>query len=459
MRHTLERQQYRVELASLTNNLRDASEQLEQLSLTDPLTGLLNRRGLQEVLSRELPLPLQGDSKHLALLLDLDDFKRINDTWGFSAGDFLLKDIARRIRESLRLSDYAARVAGDKFIVLMPRTPMTRGGKIAERIRLAVSGDPISTSLGQAVHVTASLGMIHIAGGFRSVEEILDKTYLILQHSKKAGKNRLSYERSGKSHKTEHSRTGDSLVSALSQPEAYRAAAQPIVDLGAEEPVGYEFLARSTIEGFELPDDFFHVCMEHNILTLADHYCLKACLKAARSLPYGLRRHVNLFPSTLIGIPIEQLLEELPCDAANPSCCVEISEKQIINDPTSIEGPVKALREAGVLIAIDDTGFGRTCLESLTILEPDIIKIDRKCVTGIGQNPEMINPLKRLIKVAQALNAEVIAEGIETESDREILFDLGVRYGQGYLWGKPALKTASDLWPFHRQPSRCHQSA
>src|SRR5579862_1028542 len=150
-----------AELASLTKKLREAGNQFEQLALIDPLTELLNRRGLQEVLSNELPRLLQENSRILALLVDLDDFRLINETWGLSAGDVLLRDIARRIKESIRPNDYLARVEGDEFMILMPCTSIARGAEVAERIRLAVSGEPISMSLGQDVRVTASLGMIN----------------------------------------------------------------------------------------------------------------------------------------------------------------------------------------------------------------------------------------------------------------------------------------------------------
>jgi diguanylate cyclase (GGDEF)-like protein len=451
-------QRTETELASLTKQLHDVNERLDHMSSVDSLTGLLNRRGLQEVLSKELPKTLQEGAKILALLVDLDDFQRINEIWGLSAGDILLNEVGRRIKKSVRPGDYVARMDGDEFMVVMPHMSLSHGAEMAERIRLAVSGDPISNSQGRGIHVTASLGMVHITNGSSSVEEILDKTYLILQHSKKGGKNRLSYASNGRSG-TRDSRAVSGLLLSLSQPESYRVVVQPIVDLTSEKPVGYELLCRSTIREFEFPDDFFRVCMENNLLTLADHYCLRACMKTSAAWPPGVRRHVNLFPSTLISIPVQQLLEEMSFNPVSKSCCVEISEKQIIGDPTTILGPVRALKKAGIQIAIDDVGYGRTCLESLTILEPEIIKIDTKSITGIGQNPSMIRPLQHLLKITDILGADAIAEGIETESDWKTLRDLGVKQGQGYLWGKPASKIINDLSSFRRSVSHYKKSA
>ena len=118
--------------------------------------------------------------------------------------------------------------------------------------------------------------------------------------------------------------------------------------------------------------------------------------------------------------------------------CVEISEQQFIGDPAYLREYVMALRKRGFLVAIDDVGFGRSSLESLIILEPDIVKIDRKYVSGVSTDEVKSFSLKRLIKVVNALGSELIAEGIEMKEESQILLDLGVNYGQGWLWGKPS---------------------
>ena len=117
---------------------------------------------------------------------------------------------------------------------------------------------------------------------------------------------------------------------------------------------------------------------------------------------------------------------------------MEISEQQIIGDPSYLLEPVHALRDAGVMIAIDDVGFGNSCLESLVLLEPEIIKIDKRCIIGSSGNRARTESLRRYVSLAHTLHSEVVAEGVETRQELAVLRDLKVRYAQGFLWGKPA---------------------
>jgi EAL domain-containing protein (putative c-di-GMP-specific phosphodiesterase class I) len=117
---------------------------------------------------------------------------------------------------------------------------------------------------------------------------------------------------------------------------------------------------------------------------------------------------------------------------------VEISEQQIIGDPSYLRDPVSVLRQAGLMIAIDDVGFGNSCLESLVLLEPDIIKIDKRCITGLAGDGARRDSLRRYVDLARTLGSEVVAEGVESRGELAVLRDLDVEYAQGFLWGKPA---------------------
>jgi EAL domain-containing protein (putative c-di-GMP-specific phosphodiesterase class I) len=123
----------------------------------------------------------------------------------------------------------------------------------------------------------------------------------------------------------------------------------------------------------------------------------------------------------------------------------EISEQQLIGDPSYLHESVKRLKEAGVHIAIDDVGFGNSCLESLILLEPNIIKIDKRIIIGISTQTMLVRSLRRLLKLAASLDIEVIAEGVENREDLAVIRDLGVKYAQGFLWGKP--KPVSEITP------------
>ena len=372
----------------------------------------------------------------LALLVDLDDFKNVNDTLGHAVGDVVLSEITSRLKTSLRATDYAARIGGDEFVLLLPDTRMAEGVRVAEKVRLAISGNPFVLSAEQLIKVTASLGLVAVPPATSSIDELLIATHAALAKSKRAGKNQVSYDTR---QATEGQATNDfrSVHSQLLG-TPFRAVMQSIYDLRDLKEVGYEFLSRSKTEHFEMPDDFFRASLENNILTLVDHECLKLCVAAAQSfVPKGHRCHFNLFPSTMIDIPVEHLLEELQPDQGGIIYCIEISEQQIIGDPSYLVKPVEALKESGVLVAIDDVGFGRSCFESLILLEPHVIKVDKGCITGVANDKARMRSLRRILNVAEVLETEVIAEGIESQEDLDVLKDLGVPYGQGYYLDKP----------------------
>jgi len=259
----------------------------------------------------------------------------------------------------------------------------------------------------------------------------------MLQRSKHAGKNQVSYEHDDARRDIKAHDPRTDLLSTLCRGDGFYAVRQPIFSLAELNLVGYEFLSRFAIEAFAMPDDFFRVALQANMLTLVDHHCLRTCLAAAAGLPSEARWHLNLFPSTIVNIPVQELLNELQGPGRTATSCVEISEQQVLGEPSYLVEAVRTFQQAGILIAIDDVGFGRSSLESLIVLQPQIVKIDKGWVSGIGRDEARTRSLRRLLKVVEDLGAEPIAEGIETSDDLEMLKALGVKYGQGFFLGRP----------------------
>ena len=139
-----------------------------------------------------------------------------------------------------------------------------------------------------------------------------------------------------------------------------------------------------------------------------------------------------------MNIPVQQLLNELQGNGRTGATCIEISEQQVLGDPSHLAEALRVFQQADVLVAIDDIGFGRSSLESLILLQPQIVKIDEGYVNGISRDESRTRLFQRLLKVVEGLGAEAVAEGIESSDDLEVLKALGVKYGQGYLLGKPA---------------------
>ncbi|MBX9667406.1 MAG: bifunctional diguanylate cyclase/phosphodiesterase, partial [Candidatus Obscuribacterales bacterium] len=354
-------------------------------------------------------------------------------------GDVVLKEISKRMKETVRPTDHIARIVSDEFLLLLPDTRFAEGMLVAEKIRLSVAESPLRLA-SETIRVTASLGVLALPYEFCSIEEVLSLVRLAVRESKLLGKNRVS---SGEKHKPQGQPDRDALdelTERLRKGDCFRAVSMPILHLSDEKLVGYEILSRGPEGAFEMPVDLFRVSVEYNLLTIVDLRCLKTCLTAASNDPKfnkNSRLHVNLFPSTIIDTPIDRLMTLFPSDSKDGKFCIEISEQQFIGDPTYLRDHVQELKRRGVLVAIDDVGFGRSSLESLIILEPDIVKIDRKYVSGIAQEPTKERLLRRLVKVVNALGSDLIAEGIECREELELLIDMGVTYGQGWYWGKP----------------------
>jgi len=445
-----ERRQAEKKLMEVAAQLEAANARLERLSLIDPVTELLNRRGMQQVLSREVAWMRRHHSESVAILMDLDSFKGINDSLGHTVGDVVLKVMGQQITSTIRTTDYLARVGGDEFLVLLPRTTLKEAMLVAEKIRLAVSEAVVALSTGD-IRITTSLAVCSIAPDLFTMEDLLNRLYPLLAQCKRMGKNRVLCESTRPmaeevtdTEKGEMPGSLGKVAKMLQDPANLLVAAQEIVDLETRQVVGYELLSRSKVPGFEMPEAFFRVALESNRLTQLDRRCLEACVQAARLLPKGQRCHINLFPSTLLSLPTESLLEVFCDGLLEKRFCVEISEQQIIGDPSHLVAPVKALKRAGIRIGLDDVGFGRSCLESLILLEPDVLKIDKKWVGGIAQDRVREQALRQLLKIAQTLGIQTIAEGIEAEEDLDWLRAMGVELGQGFLWGKPRILYPAD---------------
>lgn len=437
--HAIDRHRIKEKLASVTGRLRETSLRLEKMALMDPLTELFNRRGLQQALTRELQLMLREDHGLLALLLDIDNFKHINDSLGHPVGDMLLKEIAKKIKEVVRESDHVARIGGDEFMLLLPKTSHGEGIHLAERIRMTIADTVIYVSDRDTLQITASIGLTPVSSNVTSVDELLAIANPLLRQSKQKGKNCISLDEEEVScPDAKISTYAEQLSAVLRRGTDFFALKQPILNLTDLSVIGYEFLSRLNNGSIVMPNDFFRVAREQNMLTLVDHYCFRSCVSASAPLAPELYRHINLFPATIVDISPDEVVEKLSVSCPAKSYCLEISEQQILGDPSHLIDPVETFKRSGVSIAIDDVGFGNTCLENLILLEPDVIKLDKRYIRGIARDAQIEKTLRRVLKIAEDLDAEVIAEGIESREDLDTLRGLGVKYGQGFYLGAPA---------------------
>src|SRR5438128_2631309 len=193
MRYALERHRGVRDLARVSRELQIANTALEKLTLIDPLTELLNRRGLQQALSREIKRLERENIQVLVLLVDVDDFKRVNDSFGHAVGDVALQEIAQRLAACVRGVDYACRIGGDEFLLLLPNADRIEAARIAERARVAIATMVIQHSSGM-IRLTASVAAIMLRPDTPSIDELLSRAHQLLRHSKDHGKNRVVHE-------------------------------------------------------------------------------------------------------------------------------------------------------------------------------------------------------------------------------------------------------------------------
>jgi diguanylate cyclase (GGDEF)-like protein len=422
--HALERHRQKRHMEELT-------VRLEKLSILDPLTRLLNRRGLQRMLSRELGISGREGTNLSVIVLDLDNFKSINDTFGHAAGDNVLQEVAKIMRDAVRASDYVSRIGGDEFIILLPNTRLAEGIHFSERIREMISRASVAVTNGRTVRITASLGVTSVNRRMTTVDSLLEETHAALAKSKRLGKNRVS---SGDAVEP----TAHNVREMLRSGNCFRSVKQPIWDLVTGKVDGYEFFSRTNIAGFEMPDEFFNFSKDSNILSLVDERCLEVSLAAASEAPLGTEKHVNLFPSTMAELQAGQFTDLFPRVSLGGALCVEISEQQIMGDPAHLAPVIRRLKKHKILVAIKGVGFGRSSLESLIVLQPNEIKIDKKLVQNISRDLRRRETLRRLLAALESFHVKVIAEGIENQDDLDTLKSMGVRYGQGYFWGQPS---------------------
>lgn len=417
--HAIERRRWRADLEHSRAAL-EAARRAAQGGEEDALTGLPNRHGLERLWSSWLT-PERGPSS--VCLLDLERFRDINERFGRAVGDVVLRETARRLREALREGDRVGRWQGDEFLVLLPGTGLSEARRIAERLVSALERGALC-SQGQVLPLRAAASAVAAEGPGASLEQTLERA----REALRAGARRRPPRRSPAS-------SGRAALEGLCQGSGLWCAAQSIRGLSDERVVGYELLARSQHAGLERPDEFFGLAAREARLVPLDRACFDVALRASRALPPDLVAHINLYPATLLEVPAERLLAA--AHGAGPRLLVELSEQQILGDPSYLQPAVESLRRAGVELGIDDVGFGRSCLESLVLLEPEWIKLDRRSVHGLAGDAGQRRALGRLLALARALGARVVAEGIESRGDLAVLIEQGVERGQGFLWGPP----------------------
>jgi len=423
-----------------------AEAQLLHDAFHDVLTGLPNRALFLD----HLKMALARSRRHLdrmfaVLFLDFDRFKIINDSLGHIAGDKLLIEIARRLEKSLRPGDTVARLGGDEFTVLLEDLEHPDEAiALAERIQKTLT-TPISLD-GNEVSITASIGIALSTIGYNMPEEILRDADTAMYQAKSLGKARHAlFDKQMHSRALKQLQLENDLRRAVEREEFF-VVYQPIVSLENLELAGFEALVRwqHPERGLVSPADFIPLAEETDYINPIGKWILESACRQLqkwqqmkKDLP--LMMSVNLSGKQFAqGNLVEQIVEVLKATGLEPKQLkLEITESVVMDNVEAATEMLKRLRNLGVQLSIDDFGTGYSSLSYLHRLPIDTLKVDRSFVMLMTNNNENAEIVRTIVMLAKSLGMAVIAEGVETKEQMEILRELGCEYGQGYYFSKP----------------------
>jgi diguanylate cyclase (GGDEF)-like protein/PAS domain S-box-containing protein len=421
-------------------------QQLTHQALHDPLTGLANRVLLGERVTTALKRAHRKRSNVAVLFLDLDNFKTVNDTLGHGAGDSLLITVAERLRSCLRASDMPARLGGDEFAILIE--DVEHPGEeisVADRIMTAIR-TPMEIN-GKEVFVGVSIGIAVSSASTEDPEDLLRNADVAMYKAKKEGKNRYTiYQDIMRAEVIHRAQLETELRTAILKKE-FQLHYQPILDLSSGTVVAMETLLRwDHPRKIKIsPGEFIPIAEETNLIKELGQWVLEeACGQAARwqqeycpMNPFALS--VNISGRQFADSEFVQTLEAAYGSAGlSPhNLILEITEStMLINTAATIE-KLKAIRQLGVKLAVDDFGTGFSSLSYLHKFPIDVLKIDLSFVEKISDGKEGAAMARAIISMGETLGFTTIAEGIEKLDQIETLRNLGCNWGQGYYFAKP----------------------
>jgi diguanylate cyclase (GGDEF)-like protein len=410
---------------AMAADLQENNRYLEELAHRDPLTGLANHRRFQEIVGRELAVSRSEQRPLAVVLLDLDDFKRINEAHGHPFGDEVLTAVAASLRSAMRDLGIVGRVGGDEFGIVLPDADPSRAFALAEAARVAVENTaPVRGGL------RCSAGIAGYPADAKGAAALLQLADGALRAAKQSGRGRTKrYDPEHVFVVTDEQR--EDFAALIARPDAVRPVFQPVVSLASGEAVGYEALARFDGSPGLPPSWWFSQAHRFELGAALEAQALRATLATGQH-PDGRFLAVNLSPSALAA---PEVREALPADLSG--LVIEITEEERVLDVEGLQNHLDPLRARGARIAVDDAGEGYAGLQQVMRMRADIIKLDRALVADVHGDPAKIALIGSLVHFARSTGASICAEGVETLDELRVLIHLGVASAQGWALARP----------------------
>jgi diguanylate cyclase (GGDEF)-like protein/PAS domain S-box-containing protein len=441
-------QQYVAQFSDITSR-KTAEDEIKTLAFYDSLTGLPNRRLLTDRLKWALATSARTNKQGAILFIDLDNFKTLNDTLGHDIGDLLLQQVAKRLELCVREGDTVARLGGDEFVVMLE--DLSEDDMEAASKTESV-GNKILSSLQQAYQLdgheqlnTPSIGAALFSDHQVGLEELFKQADIAMYQAKKAGRNQLRFFNPEMQHAINLRASLERELSKALELHQFQLYFQTQVDQSLH-PVGAEVLIRwiNPSRGLVPPDQFIHLMEESGLILPVGTWVLRtACEQLKRWHQDALTSHLTLavnvsakqFRQWDFVAQVKVILAET---GANPSRLkLELTESMLVENIADTIVSMEALRAIGVRFSLDDFGTGYSSLQYLKKLPLDQLKIDQSFVRDINSDSSNSAIVRTIIAMAGSLNLDVIAEGVETDEQRQALLDNGCIQYQGYLIGRP----------------------
>jgi len=422
-------------------NLQALTDRLQYEAHHDPLTGLPNRTLLMDRLNHALARGARTRQSLAVVFLDLDGFKRINDTLGHDAGDEMLREVAMRLQATLRPSDTVARLGGDEFVVLLTDlSSPTDAARTARRLQTVINR-PIDLS-GQRVTVQASLGISVAPQDGKDAGLLLRQADLAMYQAKREGKNDLRFFAPELNAVAMDRLDLELRLKAALDTGALELHYQPQFSVQSGELVGMEALLRwfDPERGPVSPDRIIPIAEDTGLIVPLGAWVLETACRQAAAWGFKVPVAVNVSPAQLIRSDFVETVRQSLARHRMPGSALklEITERLAVRDPVLAARHLGEVRQLGVRWSLDDLGAGHSGIASLLHWPLDELKIDRSVIMGLGHDDKVQRGIAALLALARGLELPVVVEGVETPLQLDILRVLGCETVQGYLMGRPS---------------------
>ena len=422
------------------------ARQMRTMAHFDAITGLPNRNLLYDRLAQALLAARRHNDLAVVMFLDLDRFKNINDTLGHSVGDALLQQVAKRLSMVLRESDTLARIGGDEFVLVLPQVSgRSQAALVAEKLISALDA-PLEVHE-HALHISTSIGICVFPQDGQQAEVLLRNADTAMYQAKAAGRNTYRFFTDQMNREADQRYLIESALRVGVRDQELLLMYQPLVDTRTQRVFGVEALVRwqSSSLGLVPPGQFIAIAEETDLIVEIDSWVLKAaCAQAAQWRAQGqpdITLAVNLSARQFRRKDLVAFVAGVLADTGHPPHLLEleITESSLMHNVTDVIDTLDQLVRLGVRLSIDDFGTGYSSLAYLKRFPVHKLKVDQSFVRDIGHTHSDLGIVKTVIALAQTLQLDLLAEGVETQAQLMTLHALGCERFQGYLFARPLL--------------------